>query len=368
MNFAVLEYTSKTGKIWHHTPEHPNYLADPVKEIDPTSFGCYVSALAGEHIPLTSLILGPDSKTSKPIQLYRKAVKRITGDWPQYNIDYLRQFDALLIVHQLSDAHELVSLLKKLRENTKRPLMLGVPTQPFGILKDAFAKDSNAKTDFINFMDGCDVFISIVEDTVDWYQNMTKTKVIYVPQPYPSAFASQNFLPREQKEKTILLAGVTQRDNIKKGHLVATELKKRFPDYEILIPRVQDMDYDFSLLKNTAYKLQPFEKWHDHLKTIAKSMLVINTDFTFTRGRVQTDCAATGTPSLGCNSDGQKDLFPDLFITSDTPVETIVQQAIRLIEDPAYYTSITTQARENLEKYDYKQSAERLTALINSLK
>ena len=77
MNFAVIEYASKTGDIWRHQPGKPNYLEDPAKVIDPTSFGCYVSALEGEHIPLTKLI-----GTSN---LYNRVVKKLTGSWPQNN-------------------------------------------------------------------------------------------------------------------------------------------------------------------------------------------------------------------------------------------------------------------------------------------
>ena len=135
MKFAVVEYSSKTGTIWKHTSNRPNYLCDPVREIDPTSFGCYVSALAGEHIPLTSCIIGKDIPL--PIRIYRKIIKRITGNWPsEYSLDYFRQFDALLVVYQISDGHELVRFLKRIKKIHPNCVLLGVPTQPYGILKN----------------------------------------------------------------------------------------------------------------------------------------------------------------------------------------------------------------------------------------
>src|SRR5258708_5892814 len=113
MKFAVIEYSSKTKKIWRHTKNRPNYLCDPIKEIDPTSFGCYVSALEGEHIPLTHLIIGDE--VGLITKIYRKISKRLSGTWPAYSIDYLSSFDALLVVYQLSAGHEMVSFLRQLR-------------------------------------------------------------------------------------------------------------------------------------------------------------------------------------------------------------------------------------------------------------
>lgn len=356
MKFAVVEYDSKSHEIWRHTDERPNYLADPLTEIDPTSFGCYVSALSGEHIPLKSLA-GAGS-------VWRRGTKRLTGRWPNYSLDYLAQFDVLLVVHQLADAHELVRAVQRLQQLPKHPFIIGVPTQPYGLLREATEQDPVAKKNLIAFIKACDVFTSIVEDTVSWYQELSGVPVTYLPQPYPVEFASKNFLPRQEKDKTIFVAGVTQRDNIKQGQLVAKELQRQFPDYTILVPKVHDLDYDASRLEGSRYQVVPFEQWRDHLQTLAKTTLVINTDYTKTRGRVQTDCAAVGTPSLGGNSDGEIDLFPELASTPTTPTEKIIEQGKRLLSDESHYASVVEQARQELAKYSYEPSAQRLRALL----
>jgi hypothetical protein len=365
MKFAVVEYNSKSGGIWRHTKARPNYVADPKTEIDPTSFGCYVSALAGEHIPLKGLIVGPVNKVAKPVQTYRKAVKRLTGSWPAYDIEYLRHFDALLVVHQLSDAHEMVRLAQRLKVLEKRPLLVGVPTQPYGILKPALDSNPKAKQNFVDFMDACDVFVSVVDSTTQWYQDQTKTPVRYLPQPYPVSYAAKYLVPRPQKDKTLLVAGVTQRPNVAQGQVIARELQKKFPEYTITIPKVAEYDYDFSELKDARYTVLPFEQWQQHLTTLAKTTLVINTDYTQTRGRVQTDCAAVGTPSLGGNSDGTADLFPELLSDPATATEKLIAQGERLLTDTAYYDQIAAHARQALQKYDYEQSAARLRDIVN---
>lgn len=364
MQFAVVEYTTKTGKVWRHTDTRPNYVCDPQKEIDPTSFGCYVSALKGEHVPLVGLITGPVINTPKVTVTYRKIYKRVTGSWPWYPLDYLKRFDVILFVHQLSDAHELAKAVERLSRITPRPFIIGVPTQPYGILKDAFKRDKRAEKNFVRFMNACDVVISLVADTEDWYGSMTPRPVEYLEQPYPVAFAQQHFKKRQQKNKTILVAGVTQRDNIKQGQEVAKRLQQRFPEYELLVPKVGDMEYDFTGLEGTRYRVLPFEPWQQHLETISKTMLVVNTDYTFTRGRVQVDCAAVGTPSIGANSDGQKDLFPDFMVKDCPSTDELVEQGSRLLSDPELYDKTITTASERLGRYDYEPSAERLIALV----
>lgn len=365
MKFAVVEYSSKTGGIWYHRDDRPNYLADPQHEIDPTSFGCYVSALKGEHIPLLGLITGKITPSFEPVTLYRKLMKRWTNKWPTYSLEYLTKFDALLYVHQLSNAHELVAALQRLRQLPKRPFIIGVPTQPYGILVDALQQDTAAKKHFIDFMDACDVFISIVEDTTSWYAAQTKTPVEYLPQPYPAHYATRFYQPQSAKKKTILVAGVTQRDNIRKGQLVAKKLQQQHPEYDIIIPKVPEYEYDESNLIGSRFEMLPFEEWQQHLETLARTSLVINTDYTFTRGRVQADCAAVGTPSVGSNSDGQRDLFPEQFSLSKMSVDKLVAISNKLLTDRDYFDRTTAHATKQLKKYDYEASAERLQALVD---
>lgn len=357
MKFAVIEYTTKTGKIWRPTPERPNYLGDPIKEIDPTSFACYTTALNGEHIPLTGLV---------GVTKVKKAVKRLTGSWPPgYSLDYLKQFDVLMIVHQLSDSHEMERLVHRVKRELPHIFIIGVPTQPFGVLKEKLAADPKQAVILKSYMDACDVFLTVVRSTSDWYKQQTKTPIIYMPQPYPYHYAKQFAKPRDQKQKTILIAGITQRPEIKKGQLVAKELQKMFPDHELVIPKVPEYEYDATNLQGVHYRILIFEEWREHLKTLAGVRLVINTDYTQTRGRVQTDCAAVGTPSLGADSDGQADLFPpELASTPATTVTRLLEHGQRLLTDLAYYDKIVLDAGQKLQKYDYEESAARLMALV----
>lgn len=361
MKFTVVEYSSKSGDIWRPAPGKPNYLEDSEKVIDPTSFGCYVSALAGEHIPLTKLV-GANLITNK-------IIKRLTGAWPpNYSIKYLAKFDTLMVVHQISDAHEIARLLLRLKQELPNIFIIGVPTQPYGILKPHLESNPKARKHFITYMNNCDVFLSVVKSTQNWYESMTNTRVVYLPQIYPAHYATQYHQARAQKEQTIFVAGITDRPNVIQGFTVAKALQKEFPNYRINITRIPGINTNLSKLEGAAYNIVPFQQWRQHLPWLSKQMIVINTDYTFTRGRVQVDCAAVGTPSVGGNSDGQTDLFPQLASTEATQTDQLISLGRRLILDQNYYLQTTTEALAKLRKYDYQESVARLQLLIKTTK
>lgn len=364
MKFGVVEYSSKTGTVWRHHDDHPNFLADPQKEMDPTSFGCYVSALKGEHIPLLGLILGPVAEVSPRLRLWRRSFKKITRSWPaNYSLDYFSSFDVLLVVHQISDGHEVTALTKRLRAAYPQLCIMGVPTQPYGILKQHMDVNPEWLADFKEFMSNCNVFISIVKQTVPLWQQLSRTPVVYLPQPYPTTYTQQFFKSRNQKQKRIFVAGVPTRDDIKRGYLVAQKIQEHLPEYTIHVTETPEGAWPRELLQTARYEILPFEQWREHLATLSQTSLVINTDYTLTRGRVQVDCAAVGTPSIGANSDGQVDLYPQLPADANTSVEILVEQGLRLLQEEGWYTSIARYAHQQLEHLGYEQSAARLREL-----
>lgn len=360
MKFAVIEYTSKTGMIWQHTSQRPNYVCDPQTEIDPTSFGCYVSALEGEHIPITYLV--------KPT-LWKRTYKKITGSWPPYDISYLKQFNVLLIVHQISNGHEVTALTQRIRKELPHIKILGVPTQPYGILKDHWEEHPTWLKDFRLFMDTCHVFITIVQSTLPVWKKLTTTPVEYIPQPYPDHFAGKHFKPLHLKEKIIFVAGRTARNNISKGLQAAALLQKKFPDYIIHVTKIDEPNevFNTSALEDAKYTFEPFQPWREHLEYLSKASLVINTDYTQTRGRVQADCAAVGTPSIGADSDAQVDLFPDLPASHKQSVNDIVSQGHQLLADTTFYNQVAKKAQSRLTEYAYVKSADRIRRLVSKL-
>src|SRR3989344_378986 len=358
MKFAVVEYNSKSGDIWRATPRRPNYLEDPDRVIDPTSFGCYVSALHGEHIPLVKFV--------GKRKLWPRVYRKITGSWPPYSLAYFQQFDVIMLVHQISDAHEIAALARRLRRANPRPFIVGVPTQPYGLLRPHLDSHTQAQRDFITYMNNCDLFLTVVKETQRWYESLTSTPVVYLPQIYPASYATQYFRAVEHKQKSIFVAGVTDRAKVTQGFEVARRLQKEFPRYPIYVTEIPGVTLNLNKLAGAKYEVIPFQKWREHLPWLAQQRLTINTDYTFTRGRVQVDCAAVGTVSLGGNSDAASDLFPALRSNVATPTEDLLSLGQRLLTNDTYYTQIASTARERLKKYDYDESAARLMMLIRA--
>ncbi|MEW6042286.1 MAG: hypothetical protein AB1633_12280, partial [Elusimicrobiota bacterium] len=107
MKFACIEFNTKSGGIWIPTSDRPNYLCDPVKEIDACAWGTWTSALNGEHIPLHWFIKGKIGKGVSEkesfFNRYSKKIRKWTNLYnynPNYkNLDYIKRFDVVLVCH-----------------------------------------------------------------------------------------------------------------------------------------------------------------------------------------------------------------------------------------------------------------------------
>jgi len=366
MKFACIEYTTKTGKIWE-PKDHPNFLGDPINEIDPTSFASYTTALSGKHVPLTGLILGQFyGKTFQSIN--QKINWKIRGRWADYPLDYLDQFDTILAVFDWKRGREMAEFVARVRKEKPEIVVIGVPTQPFGQLRETWREDSSNLRNLINFFDSCHAIISIVRDTIPYQQSFTKTPIVYVPQPYPAEFASRKWKNLSQKEQTIFVAGYTSRPDIVAGHLASREIQKKKPEFTIRIIQTPDTPLNLEIVKNTKHDIITFQPWQQHLEFLSQNLIVINTDQWWTRGRIQADCAATGTPSVGGPSDAQKELFPDLSVRDVEDFSKISELGIRLIEDRDFYEQVAERARKRLVSYNFAQTVTRFSKLVDCIK
>jgi hypothetical protein len=358
MEFAVVEYSSKSGTVWQHTDAKPNYLCDPNTEMDTTSFGCYVSALKGKHIPLTEVV-GAN-------KIINRVIRKLSGSWPDnYSLDDFDGIDVLMVVYEVANGSSLIQFMKRIRKVYPKVKILGVPTQPYGLLKPQWDANPDTLKELQEFISNCDVFLTIVADLKDTWQKLSSVPVHYLAQPYPLEHASLQFQPLEKKQDIIYVPGVTDRPIITRGLEVARELQKRLPQYKIHVTKNEDAD--FSALGEAKYEEIDFLPWQEHLKYLSGVKLVINTDYTKTRGRVQMDCAAVGTPSVGADSDSQLDLYPEFAATSESTVSEIVELAYSLLSNSDQYIKTTEFATSKLPFYNYVASASRLADLVKSV-
>ncbi len=365
MKFAVIEYETKTNKIWRHRDEHPNYLCNPQTEIDPTSYGCYASALCGEYIPLKGLIMG---SLEKPPSFFQEAKFRLQKKQvikSNYSLDYLKKFDVILVLSHITENAAMASFAEYFKKIFPEKILLCSSPYPFGRLREAWREKTWYKN-YLRLIDACDIFINVHRQANDYQQLMTKTPVVYIPQPYPYEFAKNFFKKRGKKEKIIFCAGDTNRPDNLGSQVAAKEIQKKNPQYKILVTEMPG--FNTEPLKNTNFKTVPFYPWREQLEKLSNYYMVINLDTWFTRGRVQVDCAACGTPSLGINADGQIELYPDLTCADAKDIKKIISLGNRLIADGQFYDEIQNKAIKRLAEYSYKKTAERIRNLIQLLK
>ncbi len=367
MKFACVEYTTKTRRVWIPSEEHPNYLGDPLTEIDPTSFGSYTTAFQGQHVPLTGAILGQlDGNVLGGI--YQRLHWRLLGSWGNYSIKYFKNFDTILAVYDWHRGREMADFVKRIRKELPGVVVVGVPTQPFGQLRDRWRNDGNQLTYLRNFYDSCHAVLSIVRATVQYQQSLTSTPVVYLPQPYPAEYAVQFRHSPQDKEPIIFIAGETSRPDIMAGHLAAKEIQRKHKNFRIHVTETPDSELNLQLLKDTIFESVPFKPWREYLPYLASVKIVINMDQWWTRGRVQADCAAIGTPSIGGPSDGQQELFPDLLVRDVEDFNTAVNLAQRLLGDESFYDMVTEKARHRVQSYNFANTVERFSRLVTFIK
>jgi len=367
MKFACIEYTTKSRKVWIPSPEHPNYLGDPLSEIDPTSFGSYTTALNGQHVPLMGVILGQlDGDVLQG--LYRRLRWRLSGTWGNYPLSYFRNFDTILAVYDWKRGNEIAKFVKRLRIAYPNTIVVGVPTQPFGQLREQWRSDEGNLSNLREFYDSCHAVLSIVRATVPYQQSLTKTPVVYIPQPYPVEYATKSWRDYSDKESVIFVAGDTSRPDVLAGHLAAKEIQKTHKDYMIHVTQTPDSKLNRQLLENTLHEVVPFRPWREYLPYLAGVKLAINMDTWWTRGRVQADCAAVGTPSIGGPSDAQVELFPDLLVRDVEDFQTAINFGNNLLGDKSFYDKVTERAKHRLKSYNFEKTVERFTKLVELIK
>jgi len=367
IHFACVEYSTKTGLIWRPTLGKPNYLCDPETEIDSTSFGCWTSALDGEHIPINFLrrSKNPRSLTYKLGRKKDLILEKINGQPIYHNLSYLKKFNLILFLIHSFSMPRMADLVKRAKKINPKALIFGSIVSPLGLLRETWKKEKEFRA-FKKFADSCDIFINVNRAAQDYLESFLHTQVLYFPQFYPFQYARQFFKKREEKEKVILVAGETERIDNLAGQFSAVKIQKKHPEF--LIQAVDYPNLNVAPLKiaKARFEMIPFLKWRENLKRLANIFMVINTDAIWTLGRLQSDCAAVGTPSIGINSNNQLEFFPGISVPDISGANQIFTLAEKLISDENFYCITQQKAVAKLAENDYEKSKERLEEIIKN--
>jgi len=270
----------------------------------------------------------------------------------------------LVLVHSFS-MPLLADLLPRLKKINPKALYLGSIDSPLGKLREVW-KNSREFRAFKNFADQCDIFINVNRSAQKYLEYITKSNVVYFPQFYPYEFSQKFSKSRSQKENSILVGGDSSRTDNLAGQYAAIQIQKKYP--EILIKIVQFPGLNIAPLKmaNARFKIIPFVPWQEHLERLSRILLVINMDNIWTLGRLQADCAALGTPSVGLNANNQIEMFPDLATLDIQEIDKAVSLSERLINDRKFYQKVCEQAKNKVRESSYQNSKQRLKEIITA--
>lgn len=376
IRFACIEFNTKSGSIWKPTPERPNYLCDPKREIDIGSFGSWTSALNGEHIPLHWFVNGKPRRGSdgaSPFEntlLYRswtRIRKEFSSDGNRefhfHNLGYLEKFDPVLICYSLTHPGAMTQFLQKAKERyPEKTFLVTYGTFNFGRVRE-YWRDPAWYRDFVTFLNTGDMIILVNKDAREYFNLVTKKPIVYFPTFYPHHFTEKFFLPREKKERKIFIAGTTERMDIVWSCLIAKRLQEKYPGFTIQVCSWKNMN--FEPLRGTRFEILPWLNWEEYLRVTTKAMLILNTDSWWTNGRVPSDAAAVGTPCIGVNADRQKDLFPELTCSDVIDTEKAIALGCRLIDEDGFYRNVQRKALGALEGHSYEKAKNRLEILLD---
>ncbi len=371
VRFACVEWNTKSGGIWRPTPERPNYFCDQRREIDVNSFGCWTSALNGEHIPLHWFEDGKErpgvhEPVSFPDRIKFSMRRRLKRPLRFKNLSYVKRFDVILVCHFLERHDDLLQFLKEAKSATPEVLFLGTHgTYNLGRVREWW-RDPGWYRSFAEFVNASDLFLIVNRAALGYLQLVSEKPIAYAPPFYPTEFAKSFYRPLEGKEKILYIAGKTDRLDIMASLLVARELQRRHPEFLIRLTDWGDMNLE--PLRGTHYEVLPRTAWQPYLQETAKAFMILNTDIWWTNGRVALDAAAVGTPCIGCNSNGQSECFPDLAVSDIEGVRKGIALAEQLMADPLFYREIQRKAMEKVESFSYENSRRRFETLVSTLR
>ncbi len=377
MKFACVELYTKSGKIWDGAGGKPNYLCNPKNEIDNSSFGCWTSAMQGEHVPLSWFKLRKIPSKIYHSQLaprmsrfnyagyslFSRMANKAFEDF--HNLEYLSKFDVVLVdIHEYS-IQAMAKFIVSAKKMQKRPIFLGVFGVTFNIIREAL-KDPETFSYFKTFIDNCDVFLNWGNEAISEYLKFyTDTPVVNFPMFYPYEFTKRFFRPYQEKEKIIFISGHTQRTDHVLSLLIAKKIQAKYPDF--FIETIGRPGQNLETLKGARYGVVPFLNWTNYLDHTGKTYMIIDMDNTWTSGRTVNDAAAVGTPCIGINSGNQGRLFPDLACLDVIDTKRAFSLGCRLIEDRQFYESMQSKATKKLEESSYENSVKSLKKLLKNL-
>lgn len=223
----------------------------------------------------------------------------------------------------------------------------------------------------LQYLDG---IMALTEEERQWYQvALPAIPVIKTGLPFPFETYEERYAKFRDSEKKYIGLGVGASDNDRNfvsSWNIFRRLQLEYPDIiGVFLSIPQPIFQQTMVLADQTPNIFIHERndMSEFYDILSQCKFVINLADRNTPGRIQAEGAFLGVPVIGSNRlELQEELFPELSVTPYS-LEKALGLSKMLLERPDMGETLATQARERLQKYNYRASKRKFNKLLKDI-
>lgn len=262
---------------------------------------------------------------------------------------------------------------KEIRDRYPAVKQIGLSDHP---LSTHISKmETSAQLRYLQDLQYLDGIMALTEEERQWYTvAVPNVPVIKSGLPFPFETYTERFSKFFDSEKKYIGLGVGASDNDRNfisSWAAFRLLNVVHPNEQgvfLSIPKEIFGATSFLASSIDNVYIQEREDMETFYDILSQCKFVINLADRNTPGRIQAEAAFFGVPVIGSNRlELQTELFPELSV-SPYSLESVVNLANILLEDPEWGQLVAEKAKQKLQKYNYKSSKRKFNALLKEIK
>lgn len=262
---------------------------------------------------------------------------------------------------------------KEIRDRYPAVKQIGLSDHP---LSTHISKmETSAQLRYLQDLQYLDGIMALTEEERQWYTvAVPNIPVIKSGLPFPFETYTERFSKFFDSEKKYIGLGVGASDNDRNfisSWAAFRLLNVAHPNEQgvfLSIPKEIFGATSFLASSIDNVYIQEREDMETFYDILSQCKFVINLADRNTPGRIQAEAAFFGVPVIGSNRlELQTELFPELSV-SPYSLESVVNLANILLEDPEWGQLVAEKAKQKLQKYNYKSSKRKFNALLKEIK
>lgn len=223
----------------------------------------------------------------------------------------------------------------------------------------------------LQYLDG---IMALTEEEREWYQTaLPAIPVVKTGLPFPFDTYEERYGKFRDSEKKYIGLGVGASDNDRNfitSWTVFRRLQLEYPEVIGVFMSIPETLFQYCEYLATNSKnvyIQERESMEEFYDILSQCKFVINMADRNTPGRIQAEGAFFGVPVIGSNRlELQNELFPDLSVSPFSSEKAVALSKL-LLNDPKLANDLALDAKDKLEKYNYKASKRKFNKLLKQV-